>query len=94
MQMVDCQVASVSAITSHVDKTLPHPYIISSKFKRENECSGVFVMIVSSSSSKIIWRVVGSKAIVQVERGKIDGNRKPTLYPCNYDHCTRLFPCS
>ncbi|KAK8595882.1 hypothetical protein V6N12_064390 [Hibiscus sabdariffa] len=71
--MVGCEVTSVSAITSHVDKTLPPPDIISSNFKLENGCSGVFVMIVSSSSPKIVWRVVGLKGTVQVERGKIDG---------------------
>ncbi|KAA3477861.1 glucose--fructose oxidoreductase-like isoform X1 [Gossypium australe] len=71
--MVGCEVTSVSAITSHIDRTLPPPDIISSNFKLENGCSGVFVMVVSSSSPKIIWRVVGSKGTVQVERGKVDG---------------------
>ncbi|KHG07862.1 Uncharacterized protein F383_13730 [Gossypium arboreum] len=71
--MVGCEVTSVSAITSHIDRTLPPPDIISSNFKLENGCSGVFVMVVSSSSPKIIWRVVGSKGSVQVERGKVDG---------------------
>ncbi|TYJ30217.1 hypothetical protein E1A91_A06G118300v1 [Gossypium mustelinum] len=71
--MVGCEVTSVSAITSHIDRSLPPPDIISSNFKLENGCSGVFVMVVSSSSPKIIWRVVGSKGTVQVERGKVDG---------------------
>ncbi|PPD75200.1 hypothetical protein GOBAR_DD27872 [Gossypium barbadense] len=71
--IVGCEVTSVSAITSHIDRTLPPPDIISSNFKLENGCSGVFVMVVSSSSPKIIWRVVGSKGTVQVERGKVDG---------------------
>ncbi|MFQ6646005.1 hypothetical protein Gotur_020521, partial [Gossypium turneri] len=72
-QIVGCEVTSVSAITSHIDRTLPPPDVISSNFKLENGCSGVFVMVVSSSSPKIIWRVVGSKGTVQVERGKVDG---------------------
>ncbi|MBA0845288.1 hypothetical protein Goarm_023359, partial [Gossypium armourianum] len=71
--IVGCEVTSVSAITSHIDRTLPPPDVISSNFKLENGCSGVFVMVVSSSSPKIIWRVVGSKGTVQVERGKVDG---------------------
>ncbi|TYI77244.1 hypothetical protein E1A91_D06G131100v1 [Gossypium mustelinum] len=71
--IVGCEVTSVSAITSHIDRTLPPPDIISSNFKLENGCSGVFVMVVSSSSPKIIWRVVGSKGTVQVKRGKVDG---------------------
>ncbi|XP_022730219.1 uncharacterized protein LOC111285187 isoform X2 [Durio zibethinus] len=71
--MVGSEVASVSAITSHIDTTLPPPDIISSNFKLENGCSGVFVMVVSASSPKIIWRVVGSKGTLQVERGKKDG---------------------
>ncbi|XP_040970640.1 glucose--fructose oxidoreductase isoform X6 [Gossypium hirsutum] len=48
-------------------------YTIAFLSKLENGCSGVFVMVVSSSSPKIIWRVVGSKGTVQVERGKVDG---------------------
>ncbi|XVF04640.1 hypothetical protein REPUB_Repub05bG0102100 [Reevesia pubescens] len=71
--MVGCEVTSVSAVTSHIDTTIPPPDIISSNFKLENGCSGVFVMVVSSSSPKIIWRVVGSKGTLQVERGKSDG---------------------
>ncbi|XWS73488.1 hypothetical protein CRYUN_Cryun02cG0133600 [Craigia yunnanensis] len=71
--MVGCELTSVSAITSHLNTTLPPPDVISSNFKLENGCSGVFVMVVSSSSPKIIWRVVGSKGTVQVERGKENG---------------------
>lgn len=68
-----CEVVSVSAITSHIDKTLPPPDNISSNFQLENGCSGVFVMVVSSRSPKIFWRVVGMKGTLQVERGNQDG---------------------
>ncbi|KAF4356366.1 hypothetical protein F8388_013231 [Cannabis sativa] len=71
--LVGSEVVSVSALTSYVDKTLPPPDNITSLFQLANGCSGVFVMIVSSSSPKIIWRVVGLKGTLQVERGKHDG---------------------
>ncbi|WZY94767.1 hypothetical protein YC2023_067096 [Brassica napus] len=50
--LVGCEVTSVSATTSHVDKTLPAPDNITSNFQLENGCSGVFVMVVSSRSPK------------------------------------------
>ncbi|KAF3452583.1 hypothetical protein FNV43_RR03016 [Rhamnella rubrinervis] len=92
--LVGCEVVSVSAITSHVDKTLPPLDNISSLFKLENGCSGVFVMVVSSRSPKIYWRVVGLKGTIQIERGNhdgrhgyvvlfygADGQSKSTFYP-------------
>ncbi|XP_028204189.1 uncharacterized protein LOC114388053 [Glycine soja] len=51
--LVGCEVVSVSAMTSHVDLTLPPPDNISSVFHLENGCSGVFVMVVSSRSPKV-----------------------------------------
>ncbi|KAG5398072.1 hypothetical protein IGI04_019886 [Brassica rapa subsp. trilocularis] len=63
--LIGCEVTSVSATTSHVDKTLPAPDNITSNFQLENGCSGVFVMI--------LWRVVGLKGTVQLERGVQDG---------------------
>ncbi|KAL1197376.1 hypothetical protein V5N11_011964 [Cardamine amara subsp. amara] len=72
--LVGCEVTSVSASTSHVDKTLPGPDNITSNFQLENGCSGVFVMVVSSRSPKILWRVVGLKGTVQLERG-VEGGR-------------------
>ncbi|XP_059429167.1 dehydrogenase FPY6 [Corylus avellana] len=71
--LVDSEIVSVSAMTSHVDATLPPPDNISSLFQLENGCSGVFVMVVSSRSPKIFWRVVGFKGTLQIERGNIDG---------------------
>ncbi|KAL4591431.1 hypothetical protein LXL04_004396 [Taraxacum kok-saghyz] len=71
--LVGCEVASVSAMTSHGDINLPPPDTISSLFQLENGCSGVFVMLVSSKSPKIVWRVVGLNGTVQVERGNKDG---------------------
>lgn len=67
------ELTSVSAFTSHVDKSLPPPDTVSSTFKLESGCPGTFVMVVSSSSPKIFWRVVGLKGTVQIERGNIDG---------------------
>ncbi|MCD7453374.1 hypothetical protein HAX54_020789 [Datura stramonium] len=71
--LVGCEIASLSSMNSHVDKTLPPPDNISSIFQLENGCSGVFVMVVSSKSPKIIWRVVGLNGVLQVERGNKDG---------------------
>lgn len=71
--LVGCEVASVSSLTSHVDMTLPPPDNISALFQLKNGCSGVFVMVVSSRSPKIVWRVVGLNGTLQVERGNKDG---------------------
>ncbi|XP_019448287.1 PREDICTED: uncharacterized protein LOC109351303 [Lupinus angustifolius] len=67
--LVGCDVVSVSAFTSHVDLSLPPPDNISSVFHLENGCSGAFVMVVSSRTPKILWRVVGMNGTVQIERG-------------------------
>ncbi|KAE9585968.1 putative glucose-fructose oxidoreductase [Lupinus albus] len=67
--LVGCEVVSVSAFTSHVDLSLPSPDNISSVFHLENGCSGAFVMVVSSRTPKILWRVVGMNGTVQIERG-------------------------
>ncbi|XP_026426018.1 uncharacterized protein YMR315W-like [Papaver somniferum] len=77
--VVGCEVTSVSAITSHVDTTLPPPDNISSIFELENGCAGVFVMVVSSRSPKIFWKVVGTKGSLQVERGNKDGRHGYTV---------------
>lgn len=92
--LVGCEIASVSAFTSHVDSTLPPPDNISSVFQLENGRTGVFVMVVSSRSPTILWKVVGLKGTVQVERGTeagkhgytvtwfmTDGERKTFFYP-------------
>nr|XP_008358864.1 uncharacterized protein LOC103422579 isoform X2 [Malus domestica] len=71
--LAGCELVSVSATTSHVDKTLPAPDSISSLFQLENGCSGVFVMVVSSRSPKIVWRFSGLKGTLQIERGNQDG---------------------
>lgn len=72
--LVGCEIASVSAITSHVDTMLPPPDNISSVFQLENGCSGVFVMVVSTRAPKIFWRVVGLKGTLQLERGNKEGS--------------------
>ncbi|KAG2675017.1 hypothetical protein I3760_13G164400 [Carya illinoinensis] len=71
--LVGCEIVSVSAMTSHVDTTLPPPDNISSLFQLENGCSGVFVMVVSARLPKIVWRIVGLKGTLQIERGNLDG---------------------
>lgn len=71
--LVGCDVISASAMTSHVDTSLPPPDNISSIFQLENGCSGIFVMAVSTRSPKIFWRVTGLKGTVQIERGNQDG---------------------
>ncbi|KAH0855145.1 hypothetical protein HID58_020454 [Brassica napus] len=73
--LVGCEVTSVSATTSHVDKTLPAPDNITSNFQLENGCSGVFVMVVSSRSPKAcnIMESRRIKGTVQLERGVQDG---------------------
>lgn len=94
--LVGCEVASVSAMTSHVDMTLPPPDTISSLFQLENGCSGVFVMLVSSKSPKIIWRVVGLTGTVQVERGNKDGQHGyvVTLFNSNKETKSSFYPFS
>ncbi|PWA38400.1 NAD(P)-binding Rossmann-fold superfamily protein [Artemisia annua] len=94
--MVGCEVASVSAMTSHVDMTLPPPDTISSIFQLENGCSGVFVMLVSSRSPKIIWRVVGLSGTVQVERGNKDGRHGyvVTLFSAKGETTSTFYPFS
>ncbi|XP_044506394.1 uncharacterized protein YMR315W-like isoform X1 [Mangifera indica] len=77
--LIGCEVVSVSATTSHVDKTLPPPDNISSNFQLENGCSGVFVMVVSSRSPQIFWRVVGLKGTIQLERGNQNGQHGYTV---------------
>lgn len=78
--VVGCEVATVSAVTSHVDISLPPPDNISALIRLENGCAGVFVMIVSSSSPKIFWRVAGSKGTLQIERGNKDGQHGYTVH--------------
>ncbi|CAI0412758.1 unnamed protein product [Linum tenue] len=71
--LVGSEVATVSARTSHVDTILPPPDNISAVFQLENGCSGVFAMVVSSRSPKVVWRVVGLTGTLQIQRGSEDG---------------------
>uniref|UniRef100_A0A7N0TI02 GFO/IDH/MocA-like oxidoreductase domain-containing protein n=1 Tax=Kalanchoe fedtschenkoi TaxID=63787 RepID=A0A7N0TI02_KALFE len=90
--LVGCELESVSALTSHVDLSLPPPDNISSLFKLENGCSGVFQMIVASRSPKITWRVVGLTGTLQIERGSKDGKQGYTVSLYNSDgQCTSYF---
>ncbi|KAI4312024.1 hypothetical protein MLD38_036880 [Melastoma candidum] len=86
--LVGCELTSVSATTTHVDLTLPPPDTITSSFQLENGSSGVFVMVISSRSPKIFWRVVGLKGTLQIERGNQDGYL--STY-CSADRTTSTF---
>ncbi|CAI9776696.1 unnamed protein product [Fraxinus pennsylvanica] len=72
--LTGCEVTSVSAMTSHVDKSLPPPDSISSTIQMENGCSGVYVTVVSAKSLKLLWRVVGLKGTLQFEVEKREGS--------------------
>ncbi|XP_074292577.1 dehydrogenase FPY6 [Silene latifolia] len=90
--LVGCEVASVSALTTHVDPNLPPPDNISSSYQLENGCPGIFVMSVSTRSPKIFWRVVGLKGTVQVERGNVDGQHGYLVSKFNTDgQCSSSF---
>ncbi|XP_057550698.1 uncharacterized protein YMR315W isoform X2 [Amaranthus tricolor] len=90
--LVGCEMKSVSALTTHVDTTLPPPDNISSTFQLENGCPGIFVMAVSTRSPKIFWRVVGLEGTVQVERGIIDGKHGYLVSKFDMDgQCTSSF---
>ncbi|CAK8536017.1 unnamed protein product [Lathyrus sativus] len=93
--LVGCEVVSVSAMTSHVNLILPPPDNLSSVFHLENGCSGVFVMVVSSRSPKILWRVVGMNGTLQIERG-FQGQHGylVSLYDANGQCKSSFFPFS
>lgn len=94
--LVGSEITSVSALTSHVDGTLPPPDHISSTIRMENGSSGVFVMVVSSKSPKVLWRVVGLKGTIQVEREDIDGKHgyAVTLFTGNGGNKSWFYPFS
>ncbi|XP_050919376.1 uncharacterized protein YMR315W [Lathyrus oleraceus] len=93
--LVGCEVVSVSAMTSNVDLILPPPDNLSFVFHLENGCSGVFVMVVSSRSPKILWRVVGTNGTLQIERG-FQGQHGylVSLYDANGQCKSSFFPFS
>ncbi|RVX13071.1 hypothetical protein CK203_009994 [Vitis vinifera] len=74
--LVGCEIASVRAITSHVDTMLPPPDNISSVFQLENGCSGVFVMVVSTRAPKAcdILASCWLKRNTALERGNKEGS--------------------
>nr|GEX08926.1 NAD(P)-binding Rossmann-fold superfamily protein [Tanacetum cinerariifolium] len=92
--MVGCEVASVSAMTSHVDTTLPPPDTISCIFQLDNGCSGVFVIFTvlepernllcprQLSSKRVIFVLRQSCVIIYEPRQEEDGrkhNRKGSM---------------
>ncbi|XP_059628856.1 dehydrogenase FPY6-like [Cornus florida] len=89
--LVGCEVASVSALSSHVDLTLPPPDNISSTFQLENGCSGVFVLVVSTRSPKVLWRVVGLNGTLQIERGNKDGKHGYSVFLYTADGESKSF---
>ncbi|XP_073004698.1 dehydrogenase FPY6 isoform X1 [Typha latifolia] len=90
--LVGCEIATVSAISRHVDMTLPPPDNLCALFQLENGCAGVFLMAVSSRSPKIYWRVDGSKGTVQVERGNENGRHGySVLYFAEDGKCEKTF---
>ncbi|KAI3809493.1 hypothetical protein L1987_25469 [Smallanthus sonchifolius] len=94
--LVGCDIASVSAMTSHVNTDVPPPDNITSLFQLENGCCGVFVLLVSTKNPKIVWRVVGLNGTVQVERGNKDGNPGylVTLFTANRETKSTFYPYS
>ncbi|KAL2940885.1 hypothetical protein RDABS01_029235 [Bienertia sinuspersici] len=83
--LVGCELKSVSALTAHIDTTLPPPDSISSTYQLENGCPGIFVMA-------IFWRVVGLNGTVQVERGNVDGKHGYLVSKFNVaGQCTSSF---
>ncbi|KAA8549563.1 hypothetical protein F0562_001419 [Nyssa sinensis] len=94
--LVGCEITSVSALTSHVDLTLPPPDNISSVFQLENGCSGVFVLVVSTRSPKVLWRVVGLDGTLQIERGNKDGRHgySVSLYAADGQIKSYFYPFS
>ncbi|XP_047317261.1 uncharacterized protein YMR315W [Impatiens glandulifera] len=94
--VVGCEIDWVSALTSHLDSTLPPPDNISSLFQLENGCSGIFVMLVSSKAPKIFWRIVGLKGTIQIERGTRDSQHgySVSLFGSNGENKSLFFPFS
>ncbi|XP_077215086.1 NAD(P)-binding Rossmann-fold superfamily protein [Tasmannia lanceolata] len=94
--IIGCEITTVSAICSHVDKTLPPPDNICALLQLENGCAGVFVMAVSSRSPKTYWRVVGSKGTLQVDRGNKDGKHgySVSFYTADGDSQSYFYPFS
>ncbi|CAH9099990.1 unnamed protein product [Cuscuta epithymum] len=89
--LLGCEIASVSAMTSHVDMALPPPDNVSALFQLENGCSGVFVMVVWSRSPKALWRVVGLRGTLQVERGNKDGKHGYSVHLYTADGHSQSF---
>ncbi|KAL0286909.1 UNVERIFIED_CONTAM: hypothetical protein Scaly_2554000 [Sesamum calycinum] len=65
--LAGCEVTSVSAMTSHVDTTLPPPDSMSSIIRLENGRSGVLVAVLSGKTFKLVHRFVGAKGTLQID---------------------------
>ncbi|XP_011090402.1 uncharacterized protein YMR315W isoform X2 [Sesamum indicum] len=92
--LAGCEVTSVSAMTSHVDTTLPPPDSMSSIIQLENGRCGVLVASLPGKTLKIFHRFVGVKGTLQIDvenrEGKFgysvslftaDGQTKNSYYP-------------
>ncbi|KAL0437249.1 UNVERIFIED_CONTAM: hypothetical protein Sradi_0432800 [Sesamum radiatum] len=79
--LAGCEVTSVSAMTSHVDTTLPPPDSMSSIItlfflplsQLENGRSGVLVAVLSGKTLKIVHRFVGVNGTLQIDVENRDG---------------------
>ncbi|KAL3850079.1 hypothetical protein ACJIZ3_011961 [Penstemon smallii] len=94
--LAKCEVTSVSAMTSHVDTTLPPPDTMSSVIKLENGCSGVLVTVVSAKTFKNFWRVLGLKGTLQIELEDREGQfgYSVTLFKADGQTKNDFFPLS
>jgi len=85
--VMGCEVASLSAIATHVDQTLPPPDNVSALLQLWNGTAGVINICYSATSRKMVWRVVGSLGTVEAERGVQNGQHgyKTTYQPMKGD---------
>ncbi|CAH2053190.1 unnamed protein product [Thlaspi arvense] len=102
--LVGCEVTSVSATTSHVDKTLPAPDNITSNLtflcsivsSRTDALEFLLWLCLQGHQRHILWRVVGLKGTVQLERGVQDGRHgyMATIYGEGGTSRTIFYPFS
>ncbi|KAG5517620.1 hypothetical protein RHGRI_038126 [Rhododendron griersonianum] len=110
MQLVGCEIKTVSAFTSHVDLTLPPPDNISSALQIDwlvffsslvNWRMGVREFLCwwyrqNHPRHVIFWRIVGVKGTVQLERGNREGKHgyMVSLYTSDGQNKCTFYPFS
>ncbi|KAL8489798.1 hypothetical protein ACS0TY_025615 [Phlomoides rotata] len=94
--LVGCEITSVSAMTSHVDTTLPPPDSMSSVIQLENGRSGVLVTVVSSKTLKLLWRFVGTNGTLQINFENREGEYGflVTLFMADGESRSSFYPLS